>query len=281
MFRSLEIQEPEKSAERFELTHRLACVLRGGRRAVLHAKDCPSESHLFHIEPTDEGALLEVPKNAPGAFLLNGVTLRTALVPWGGEVFWEQSRLTFLQEAKAKKPSPVLLLAAIAAVLALGFAVAKSAPDRSRAAAEVEAPVLAPASHPSCSDNEPAMALRRAHEAERAAQVKREQFAFELADGVAALSLFAEAAACYGAAGLADDRLRVEADLQAWSQRVGERYAAARLRLHVARDQGRANEALGAVRELQRLLRGSSGPYVDWLEALRRDLEFKQRKIGA
>jgi len=278
MLRSLEIQEPEKSPERLELTHRLACVLRGGRRMMLPAKDCPSESHLFHIEPTDDGALLEVPKNAPGMFLFNGVTLRTALVPWGGEVFWEQSRLTFLQEAKAKKASPIVLLAAIGALLAVGFAVAKGAPERSSAAAEVEAPVLAATSQSSCPDVEQGMAQRRAREAERAAQVKREQFAFELADGVEAISLLAEAGACYGAAGFAEDRARVEADLQAWSQRVAERYAAARLRLQVARDQGRATEALGAVRELQRLLRGSSGAYVDWLEALRRDLELRQRK---
>ncbi|HKY34641.1 MAG TPA: hypothetical protein VJN18_01770 [Polyangiaceae bacterium] len=281
MLRLLEIQEPEKSPERLELVHRLACVLRAGRRVMLPAKDCPSESHLFHIEPTDDGALLEVPKNVPGTFLFNGVTLRTGLVPWGGEVFWEQSRLTFLREAKAKKPSPVVLLGAIAMLLLVGFGVAKGAPDKSPPGVEVEAPALAAKPQLICPDTDPAMALRRGREAERAARVKREQFAFELADGAIAMSLFAEAGACYAAAGLADDRARVEADLDAWSQRVGEHYAAARLRLQLARDQGRAAEALSAVRELQRLLRGSSGPYIDWLEALRRDLELQQRRAGS
>jgi len=281
MFRVLEIQEPEKSPERIELTCRLACVLRGGRRAMMPAKDCPSESQLLHVEPTDDGALLEVPENAPGMFLFNGLTLRTALIPWGGEVFWEQSRLTFLQEAKAKKPSALVLLAALAALLALGFAVAKGAPGSSPVTAEVEAPTLAAKPQPGCPDTDPAMAQRRAREAERAARVKREQFAFELADGARAMALLAEAAACYGTAGLADERTRVEADLDAWSQRVSERYSAARLRLQVARDQGRATEALAAVRELRRLLHGSPGPYVDWLESLRRDLEIKQRKAGS
>jgi hypothetical protein len=277
----VEIQESEKSPERFELAHRFACVMRGGRRELLPARDCPSESHLLHLEPAPEGVLVEVPKNAPGAFHFEGNTLRSALVPWGGEVFWEQRRLSFLQEPEAKKASPLVFLVPLVALVIAGVAVAGKSPARGAEDSEVAAPSLSALAPPACSTTDGPAALRLARESERAARVKREQFAFELADGPRAVGLLGEAKACYEAAGAVDEQARVETDGASFRQQVSERYAALRLRLQVARDQRRTTEALAAARELRRLLQDHPGPYVTWLDKLCDELERQQRRAGS
>jgi hypothetical protein len=278
MRRLVEVQEPEKSPEKFELVHRFACVMRGGRRELLPARDCPSESHL--LEPSQEGVQVEVPKNAPGAFHFDGNSLRSAFVPWGGEVFWEQRRLSFLQEPDGKKASPLVFLVPLVALAMAGVAVAGRSPTRAGEDSEVAAPSLSASAATTCSTTDGSAALRQAREAERAARVKREQFAFDLADGPRAVALFDEAKACYETAGAVDEQARVETDGASFRQQVSERYAALRLRLEVAMDQGRTAEALAAARELRRLLQERPGPYLTWLEKLQEELERKQRRAG-
>jgi hypothetical protein len=222
--------------------------------------------------------LVEVPKNAPGAFHFEGNTLRSALVPWGAEVFWEQRRLSFLQEPEAKKASPLVFLVPLVALVMAGVAVAGKSPARGAEDSEVAAPSLSASAPIACATTDGPAALRRAREAERAARVKREQFAFELADGPRAVALFDEAKACYEAAGAADERARVETDGASFGQQVSERYAALRLRLQAARDQRRTGDALATARELRRLLVERPGPYLTWLETLAEGLQRRRHQ---
>jgi len=274
----LEIHAAGRTPERLEFSSRLAFVTRDGANVALPARDCPSELHSLEIDATPAGVHVQVPQGAPGAFALNGEPQRGAIVPWGGEVFWENQRLAFIQVAKAKERSPVVMLGLVGILLCGGFAVAnKTKPDR--AGSEPEPPQLVVAVT-TCVASDSEVALRRAQLAERAALAQREQSAFIAADGLAALSSFSEAEACYRVAGQGEEATRVAAVAAEWREHLNADYAATRLRLQLALSQRRDADALRVVTALQRLLNGRSGPYVDWLATLRVELEGLLRRQG-
>jgi hypothetical protein len=275
----LEVYAADQGSERLELAGRLAFVTRGGVRVALPARDCPSELHLLEVEGTPAGAQVSIPQGAPGGFALDGQTQRSAVVPWGGEVFWEGLRLAFVQIAKRNERSPVVLLGLVGILLCGGFAVASKA-GHDRASSEPEPPQLA-VTPGTCPGGDGEAAQRRARFAERAGLARREQSAFIAADALAALSAFGEAEACYRVAGKLEDADRAAALGRDWSAHLNTDYAARRLRLQQALTQGRDAEALTAATELGRLLAGRSGPYVEWLVALRAELEGRIRRAGS
>jgi len=275
----LEIHAADQASERLELASRLAFVTRGGRKVALPARDCPSELHLLEVEATPAGAQVCIPQGAPGGFAMDGQTQRSAVVPWGSEVFWEGVRLAFVQIARSKERSPVVLLGLVGILLCGGFVVAGKAGHDS-ASNEPEPPQLT-ATPGTCPAGDAETAQRRARLAERTGLARREQSAFVAADALAALTAFGEAEACYRIAGQSDDADRAAALGRDWSAHLNADYAASRLRLQRALVQERDAEALTAATELGRLLAGRSGPYVDWLAALRAELEGRLRRAGS
>lgn len=275
----LEIHASDRSPERIELTGRIAFVTRDGFKITLPAKDCPSELHLLEIWVDEGGAQVAIPANAPGSFGVNGTLERNALVSWGAEIFWEGLRLSCVEVSKPKERAPVVLLALVVAMLCGGFAFARgTAPDSS--VKEPEAPAIEP-TPAACPPGDAETSARRARLAERTALAKREQSVFRTADGVAALTSFGDAAACYAAAGQSEDAARAAAELRDWSARLNADYGAVRVRLQRALAQGRDAEALSAATELERLLVGRAGPYRDWLSAQRVRLESRIRRTGS
>jgi hypothetical protein len=274
--RYVEVHRPEKAAERRELGG--ALVWRDG--ALAEPDGAVSLTIGLEIVPEDEGVRLTAPSSESGAFSLEGRDCREALVPWGGEVYFDGARLTFLRDAAPRRPNALVLglavvVLAVTAVLGLG-----GLEDSAPGTAEVEAPPLEPAAA-KCPDEEPSLAARRAREAERGAEAKRQRYPFDKRDGVEATVLFGEAVACYGQAGEPEAEARARAALAEWTRDLNEDYAGARLRLRVAREHGRHAEALGALRELEALVGHRDGPYLDWLKALRRDLERKAKRSGS
>jgi hypothetical protein len=165
-----------------------------------------------------------------------------------------------------------VILAAVITLISVAFA---AWPGGSRLAKhdEVEAPAVIEPLPAVCPDREEAAALRRAVASERAASAYREQFAFRAADGVKAIAVLDEAAACYAQAARTSEAERLRRTQAVWREAVEARYAAARLTLRRSLDQRRPDDALGAVRELEGLLSGRSGPYADWLKRVRTDQE--------
>jgi len=92
------------------------------------------------------------------------------------------------------------------------------------------------------------------------------------------LKSFNEAEACYRVAGQAEDATRVAAIGAEWAAHLDADYAAARLRLQQALLQQRDADGLRAVAALQKLLKGRSGPYMDWLVALRTQIDGRLRR---
>jgi hypothetical protein len=234
------------------------------------------ERHLL-LTPSDAGVTVAVGNHATGALIYHGQELREALVPWGDEAYVANLRLGFVSRGAEAGRSSTLLLLTPVLLLLIGMAAFADGEPEIDPTASVEAPSLAgpPAS---CREPDPARAGPRAKEAERAAHAKMQRSAFVTREGLEALDLLAESSACFRTAGLEPEAARVEAEHRAWSERLNDDYAAARLRLRLALAEERPEGALGAVRELEALLAARpSSPYTEWLTELRRKLERKKR----
>jgi hypothetical protein len=234
-----------------------------------------SSRHLT-LTALDDGVRIDVLASTPSGVYFAGSEHRSVQVPWGDEVYLGTLRLDFVRSATGRSGRKLLLLflgplsLAVAGAAAVGSFAQPSPSSRS-----VEAPPLLRGTA-TCSARDQAILERRAREAERAASAKKERFAFVGSEGAAAARLYQEAADCYERAGRPADGARVARTLESWTSRLNEEYAALRFRLRTALDQGREVEALAATKALEELLAGSDeGPYLEWLSALRRELERK------
>jgi hypothetical protein len=271
MRRYVEVHAPGIGSERHELAVETVVLgtgsdatVRVDRRSLLYAR------HL-ELMTTATGVSVAVAPGVDGTFVLEGSERKSALVPWGEEVFLGNVRLTFLETAEAERPSVVLLGFAPVALLVIGFSMFKAVGRDTPSDRSVEAPVLFD-ERVTCSEHDRQVAEHRAREAERAAQAKAERFAFAFRDGVEAGRLFLEAHACLESLGLVNDASRLDDESHRWIGRVNEEYGAARLRLRVALDHRRYAEALAATKEIRALLTGRDGPYAEWLADVEREL---------
>lgn len=202
----------------------------------------------------------------------------TAFVPWGEEAYAGNLRLGFIARAK-REGSPLLLLAPVL-LLAAGMAITPKLDTRVEPDSEVDAPSIA-LPQVRCTESEPARAEHRARVTEQAGRARAQRFPFATRDGVEALDLLVESAACYRAAGRDGDADRLQDAAATWFARLDDEYASARLRLRVALDQERHGDALSAARHLQALLSPRpASPYSEWLAGLSRRLERRLARSG-
>ena len=117
----------------------------------------------------------------------------------------------------------------------------------------------------------PKRSLVTARRSEELAHVRADRYAYDPADGVRAVRLYAEAEACYRLGGLNSSASRVRDAASLMILQLNTDYAAARLSLARSLEQKRWADAL---REVQRLLRLTHhlgrNEYVEWLEHILR-----------
>jgi hypothetical protein len=273
----VEIHIPGSSAQRHELLGNRTTLGTGAEASIRVSESSGLAAEQVELFTGDQVVSVQVPTGSKGALVFEGSEHRKVSVPWGGELFVGNVRLTFLRDSKASRTSPVLLLLAPVVFIALGLGAYRAASQNDVSAREVPAPVLFDDRQVGqCPERESSIAEHRARDHERAALAKEERSAFDATDGVDAVSLFREAQACFQLAGKADDVTRVANEFTQWSGQLNEQYATLRLQLKVALDKQRHADALAAVKELQALLaHQEEGPYRQWLGQLSRTLEQK------
>lgn len=181
------------------------------------------------------------------------------------------------EPASLRKKRIVVGLAAASTIAVVGAALLLDLQPEEVSSREVEPPPLA-VSVEGCPEQQPDSARHHAVAAEAAARAKEERQPFSRRDGVEALRLYAEAQGCYAAVGAEEDARRVQAELERWSAFMNDEYASLRLRLRLALDQKRFEEALSAARAIEVLLSAAGSdedPYRGWLGSVRRELERK------
>ena len=272
----VEVHIPAGSPERHELPAGRSLVGIGADATVRVSPASRFADVELELELKADGVIVRGAAQTGDGIIFQGAAVLVAEVPWGEEIFAKGVRLTFLAAgAKRTGPHPVLLFVAPLVLLVAGFVAFQSLDTGDTLAREVDAPSLIDEDRP-CTQASSQDAEHHAREAERAALAKKERFPFETRDGVEAASLLGEARACFGTAALEPDRARVDAELKQWSERLGQEYAALQLRLRVALDNDRQQDALGACQGLEALLaRRPDSPYRQWLGSVRRQVEGK------
>jgi hypothetical protein len=172
--------------------------------------------------------------------------------------------------------SPVAIGIVLLTVLLLAAGVLKrggGAPPAVAAAPELwSAPLTA------CPQSAPAQALALAAEREAVAEGKRERRPFHVQDGVAAVSLFETASACFGVGGNADASDAAARAAKVLRAKVQEDYHAHQVRLEHALLVNDSVVAQREVKVLRAFTEAASGPYVEWLSNLDRRLQLEASK---
>jgi hypothetical protein len=275
----VEIQIPGLPSQEHELEDGPILVGSGPEAAIRLDESAGMASQHLQLLPGDDGVRVTVAPGVRAPLVFRGKPCTEALVPWGEEAYAGSVRLGFVLRARGSG-SPVLLLLAPVLLLLAGMALIPEIDSGLEQGSEVDAPALAQAEC-QCREQEPARAALRAREAEHAGNAKLQRFPFVAREGLEAMDLLQEAAACYTLAQRTEDARRAHGAASAWSGQLGEDYAAARLRLRVALDRERHTDALAAVHHLQALLAvRPPSPYSEWLSTLERGLERQVAQSG-
>ncbi len=181
---------------------------------------------------------------------------------------------------KQEKTSPLTyILAAIAIPISL-YVILSDNGDAGSGAPPKEFPKLFDAPMTTCPQQNPEQAAAFAADKLELADARRERRAFHVQDGVAAVPLFEEAAACFKAGGdpqSAKDAEQAAVDLRA---KVEEDYRTHRVRLEHAMAVKDWPTAQKEVRVLLDFTEGKQGDYVSWLSTVDRRLQLKYGKKG-
>jgi hypothetical protein len=181
----------------------------------------------------------------------------------------------------AEKSSPIILIGGIAAIamFVVNSARAFGAPAPTTAAAPATPPALWDAAPPKCPRSDVRQALAEASEKLVLAKSKRERRPFSPRDGVAAVALFDEAAACLRQSGEPDPAQRAASSATVLRAEIDLDYATHQVRLEHALFVGDLANALGEIEALLSLTEGRTGPYVSWLSMKRRELRIQVEQV--
>jgi hypothetical protein len=183
-------------------------------------------------------------------------------------------------KAKEQKTSPLtLLLALIVMPLAL-YIIFQDPPGDTVTRAPKEVPELWGPPAESCPQSNREAAAAKGWQQFAKAASKQERRPFYVPDGVQAVPLYEEAAACFRVAGDAADEKRAAAMASKLRTDISEDFRTHRVRLEHALATKRFETAQKEVRVLLAFLQGKEGDYVEYLSVVERKLRLKYGDQG-
>lgn len=232
-----------------------------------------AEARSFSPPPTLNGSPFSKVQLMPDAVLgVGSVQIVVSVVEVAGEAG--------LVHKKQEKTSPfTYILAAIAVPISL-YVILSDNGDAATGAPPKEFPQLFDAPITSCPQQAPEQAAAFASDKLALANARRERRAFHVQDGVAAVPLYEQAAACFKSGG--DPEAAKEAEQAATDLRtqVEEDYRMHRVRLEHAMAVKDWRTSQKEVRVLLDFTEGKQGEYVTWLSTVDRRLQLKYGKKG-
>jgi len=181
-------------------------------------------------------------------------------------------------KTKTKDGNPIIRVVGLVAIVGLGYMAFAEDPDGTPIA-PANAPALFSSAAAACKQSVPEQAVALARETIDLAEGKRERHPFAPSEGVAAVDLYRQAAACFRVA--KDEPSAAEADSTAQQLKasITTDFRARRLRLEHMLAVQDFELAARDVSALKQLTQGKPGPYTTWLASLDQDL--KRRRASA
>lgn len=176
---------------------------------------------------------------------------------------------------KEQKTSPfTLVLAAVAIPICAYILIFTGNGGGAQAPAPAKVPALWSKTPPTCPQSSSEAAAALADDRAALAKAKQERRPFHVQDGVAAVPLFEEAAACYRVAGKTKLAARYAHHAAELRKDVANDFRTHRVRLEHAISVKDWATAQQEVRVLLAFMQGKQGDYVTWLSNLDRHLEL-------
>ncbi len=245
------------------------------------------------LSPRPDGCYVAIARGAPTPVMFNGVPIERSVVPWGAELFIGGVRIALKNsgapgsdaakpaEKKDQKPSPVILGAAVVGIALLGYIMLGGDGEAGVAKPRGEPPAMFDSIERTCQAGDQERSLSQASEFARQAAAKAERLPFRTQDGVEAVGLFANAAACFRVAGQAERAQREMASAAQLKNRIEREFLNHRFRLERAIEQERHADAVVEVRLMLNFLEHRPGEYVTGLHNLERRLALQVDRAQA
>ncbi len=179
-------------------------------------------------------------------------------------------------QKKKKKSNPLIIYGGLAvSVVLFSRALTGLGGQMRMQAAPAAAPKLWDEPVLTCPRNDPRQALALASERTQLAESRRERRPFNPRDGVAAVPLFEEAAACFKVAGKLEPAERARAAAGKLREEIDLDYRTHQVRLEHAITVQDGLSALHEMNVLLALTETKTGPYVSWLSIQQRQLRLQ------
>jgi hypothetical protein len=252
--------EVRLSAEDAKREHLVLRAEMGGVFAEARSQDPPP---LLNGVPFAQGRLLPDSVLRIGRVELEASAVETSLSPREG-----------LERGERPRPA-VYALAAVGFPLAFYWLFTMKPPERGLPASVPPPPLWSETQPSRCTEYDRRTAAVLGDKDLLEAESARERAPFNAEDGIAAVSLFERAAACYKAAGSPHASEDAASAASALKSRLGDEFHVHRVRLERALTTRRYEDARTEVRILLTFVGRRSGDYTRWLSDLDRQIELK------
>lgn len=280
----IDVYLPDGTVQNFQLLEEKIKVGASSTCQVMIDRPEFSPEHLLLVA-RPEGVWVAVARGVATPTLVDGIVHDRGMVVWGKSITVGPTRIVLNDGTKTAKKSdkdkkeegvsPVILIAAaviVPAALYTSFSDPGAAvPTRVQA----QPPALFDSLQRQCPEREGAMLRNAAEESTRVAMSKAERMPFRMQDGIEAVNYYAQASACFTAAG---DSASAQVAMQRATRlqtRLEDEYRAHQFRLDRSLEQGRVEDALYETRMLKAMAQHRRGAYIAALTTLERQLQLR------
>ena len=272
-----DILHAHRPAERLTVDHQRALVGSAAHCEIrLPPEDCSPEWAVFELR---DGQVYIEPLGNPPIPMLKGRKLTPGPLPAGAELQVGSCQLTVSVfdptggVVKKERANPRIFVLAGLLIAAGAYAATMNEEDDHEYALPDTAPALWVTAAPhKCAQPDPSLAAARANDLLTSAENKRERSPFVPRDGVEAVSVYRDAAACFRTAGKPTEAGESEHDAARLESAMLQNYHLARLRLERALVSGDGDTALVQISTLKSMLGQRPGEYTASLNNLERRL---------
>ncbi|MBX3250268.1 MAG: hypothetical protein KF901_24030 [Myxococcales bacterium] len=275
----VEVVKPDGTQERYPVEGAQVTLGKSGTAGISipTANELELE-HLLIAPRGKEGCWVSTTQGALTPTLLKGKPFTSGMVPWNSELVIGRVRMRVTNRRPTAKSesqvSPVLIVAVVLVGALAAWTFLKGGGSALPSAEGLEPPPIFPALPTACPAN------TEAREVEYRAHSRGDRFRYDLRDGVEAVKLYAEAAACHRAAGNEERASEMERQRDELKETIEAEYAARRLRMHHALQTENWERAAVESRAIARMIDhvDAENPYAVWLERTRRIVQARYEK---
>lgn len=244
-----------------------------------------AREHLL-LSPRPDGCYVALARGAPTPVMYNGVPVERMVVPWGAELFVGGVKLLLRNRdesiaadapktKKDEKPNPILLAAAVVGVAVLGYIMIGGDGGEGVSKPKGTPPPMFDSLDRTCESADPERARAQGNDYARRAAAKEERYPYRSQDGIEAVNLHANAAACLRVGGDAERSARELTLANALKDMLERELTNHKFRLERAIELNRPSDGVVEVRLMINLLQHRQGDYLSGLNNLERRLALQ------